>query len=159
MKFKIGILGIIIIILDQFSKYFIQTNTLWQNHIEIIPNFFYITYAKNTGMGFSLLSGHTILLAIVSMIVILVIFYYYVKCDKKDVLSLVTYSLLIAGAIGNLIDRIVNNYVVDFFYFKLINFPIFNVADIYVTVAASLFIFLCLFIYKEEDFEAIFPKK
>ena len=77
MKFKIGILGIIIIILDQFSKYFIQTNTLWQNHIKIIPNFFYITYAKNTGMGFSLLSGHTILLAIVSMIVILVIFYYY----------------------------------------------------------------------------------
>ena len=67
--------------------------------------------------------------------------------------------LFVSGAIGNLIDRIVNNYVVDFFYFKLINFPIFNVADIYVTVAAFLFIFLCLFIYKEEDFEAIFPKK
>ncbi|MCI7222233.1 MAG: signal peptidase II [Firmicutes bacterium] len=149
MKFKIGILGIIIIILDQFSKYFIQTNTLWQNHIEIIPNFFYITYAKNTGMGFSLLSGHTILLAIVSMIVILVIFYYYVKCDKKDVLSLVTYSLLIAGAIGNLIDRLYLGYVRDFldFYIFGYDFPIFNIADCAVTIGAIL---LVLVFIKEE---------
>ena len=65
----------------------------------------------------------------------------------------------VAGAIGNLIDRIVNNYVVDFFYFKLINFPIFNVADIYVTVAAFAFIILGIFYYKEEDFEMIFKKK
>ena len=58
-----------------------------------------------------------------------------------------------AGAIGNFIDRIINQYVVDFFYFKLINFPIFNVADIYVTVAAVFMLFLGLFYYKEEDFE------
>lgn len=64
-----------------------------------------------------------------------------------------------AGAIGNLIDRMVNNYVVDFCYFKLINFPIFNVADIYVTVAAFFFIILGLFYYKEEDYELIFPDK
>ena len=154
MKFKIGILGIIIIILDQFSKYFIQTNTLWQNHIEIIPNFFYITYAKNTGMGFSLLSGHTILLAIVSMIVILVIFYSLYnfekfQYDKKEVLSLVTYSLLIAGAIGNLIDRLYLGYVRDFldFYIFGYDFPIFNIADCAVTIGAIL---LVLVFIKEE---------
>ena len=56
-------------------------------------------------------------------------------------------------------SRIVNNYVVDFFYFSLINFPIFNVADIYVTVAAFMFIILGLFYYKEEDFSLIFPDK
>ena len=67
--------------------------------------------------------------------------------------------LFVAGAIGNLIDRICQNYVVDFFYFKLIDFPIFNVADIYVTVAAIMFIVLCLFYYKEEDFEFLFPDK
>ena len=67
--------------------------------------------------------------------------------------------LFISGAIGNLIDRCVNNYVIDFFYFKLIDFPIFNVADIYVTVAAGLFIILGLFYYKEEDFELLFPSK
>ena len=65
----------------------------------------------------------------------------------------------LTGAIGNLIDRICQNYVVDFFYFKLIDFPIFNVADIYVTVAAIMFIVLCLFYYKEEDFELLFPDK
>ena len=105
MKFKIGILGIIIIILDQFSKYFIQTNTLWQNHI--------------------------------------------VKCDKKDVLSLVTYSLLIAGAIGNLIDRLYLGYVRDFldFYIFGYDFPIFNIADCAVTIGAIL---LVLVFIKEE---------
>ena len=65
--------------------------------------------------------------------------------------------LIGAGAVGNFIDRIRQGYVVDFFYFSLINFPIFNVADIYVTAAAFLLIFLCLFYYKEEDFEQIFP--
>ena len=62
-----------------------------------------------------------------------------------------------AGAIGNFIDRIVQQYVIDFFYFKLINFPIFNVADIYVTCAAFVMLFLGIFYYKDEDFEIIFP--
>ena len=64
-----------------------------------------------------------------------------------------------AGAIGNLIDRIVHNYVIDFLYFSLIDFPIFNVADIYVTVASFALIFSVFFVYTEEDFEAVFPKK
>ena len=64
-----------------------------------------------------------------------------------------------AGAIGNLIDRLMYQYVVDFFYFKLINFPIFNVADIYVTLSAALLIISVLFLYKEQDFESVFPPK
>lgn len=67
--------------------------------------------------------------------------------------------LFISGAIGNFIDRITNQYVIDFLYFKLINFPIFNVADIYVTVAAFAMIFFVLFYYKEDDFDEIFPSK
>ena len=65
----------------------------------------------------------------------------------------------IAGAIGNFIDRVTNQYVIDFLYFKLINFPIFNVADIYVTCAAFAMFILGIFYYKEEDFEIIFPSK
>ena len=64
-----------------------------------------------------------------------------------------------AGAVGNMIDRIFRGYVVDFFYFKLIDFPVFNVADIYVTTAAVILIVLIVFLYKEEDFDRIFPKK
>ena len=64
-----------------------------------------------------------------------------------------------AGAIGNFIDRITQQYVVDFLYFKLIDFPIFNVADIYVTCAAFAMILLGFFYYKDEDVERIFPSK
>ena len=85
--------------------------------------------------------------------------YYKIPWNKHFVWLKVILVLFVAGAIGNLIDRIFLNYVVDFFYFKLINFPIFNVADIYVTVAAILFIIFCLFYYKEEDFELLFPAK
>ena len=66
--------------------------------------------------------------------------------------------LIVGGAFGNCIDRIRLNYVVDFFYFKLIDFPIFNVADIYVTVAAFLLVILILVYYKEEDLERIFHR-
>ena len=66
---------------------------------------------------------------------------------------------MIAGAIGNLIDRVMQQYVVDFLYFKLINFPIFNVADIYVTCAAIALLILGLIYYKDEDIERIFPSK
>ena len=66
---------------------------------------------------------------------------------------------MIAGAIGNLIDRVMQQYVVDFLYFKLINFPIFNVADIYVTCAAIALLILGFIYYKDEDIERIFPSK
>ena len=64
--------------------------------------------------------------------------------------------LFFAGALGNFIDRVFRNYVVDFFYFKLIDFPVFNVADIYVTVGTFILAFLLLFYYKEEDLDRIF---
>lgn len=67
--------------------------------------------------------------------------------------------LVMSGAIGNFIDRLRLNYVVDFLYFKLINFPVFNVADIYVTVAAFSFFLLLFFYYKEEDLEQIFHNR
>ena len=63
--------------------------------------------------------------------------------------------LIGAGAVGNFIDRMSNGYVVDFFYFKLINFPVFNVADIYVTLSAVFLVILLLFKYKEEDLNVL----
>ena len=67
--------------------------------------------------------------------------------------------MLFAGGIGNFIDRIRLNYVIDFLYFSLIDFPIFNVEDIYVTLAAFAMILLGLFYYKDEDYDEIFPPK
>ena len=66
---------------------------------------------------------------------------------------------IFAGAAGNLIDRVIHHYVIDFFYFRLINFPIFNVADIYVTIAAFALIIVIFFVYSEKDFSSVFPSK
>ncbi len=83
--------------------------------------------------------------------------------EKKFVVLDYIIIFLIAGAIGNYIDRMGNNYVVDFLYFSLINFPVFNVADIYVTISVILLLILVLFYYKDEDLEEIkkglLPKK
>ena len=67
--------------------------------------------------------------------------------------------MITAGALGNMIDRVAKGYVVDFFYFKLINFPIFNVADIYVTTATALLLIVMCFYYKDEDFDVFRLRK
>ena len=67
--------------------------------------------------------------------------------------------LIVSGAAGNLIDRVVQGYVVDFLYFKLIDFPIFNVADCYVTVATAILLFLLMFYYSDEELEALSPRR
>ena len=72
---------------------------------------------------------------------------------------IVVVDVLVAGAIGNFIDRLVNKYVIDFIYFSLIDFPIFNVADIYVTLSVIALFILIFFYYKEEDFKFITKKK
>ena len=149
MKIKVGILSAIIIIIDQITKYVIQTNTSLHGSIEIIENFFYITYAKNTGMGWSMLSGHTSFLALASFIVVLGLCYLFYKAKKENTIEILCYGLLISGAIGNLIDRVWLNYVRDFldFYIFGYDFPIFNVADMAVTFGAILLIYIFI---KEE---------
>ena len=93
------------------------------------------------------------------MLIVFSAFYLRVPNEKRFVFLDLILIFFIAGAIGNFIDRITQQYVVDFFYFKLIDFPIFNVADIYVTCAAVVMIILGLFYYKDEDIERIWPSK
>ena len=91
------------------------------------------------------------------MLVLLAIVYQRIPLNRRFLpLNIIAVGIF-AGAAGNLIDRVIHHYVIDFFYFKLINFPIFNVADIYVVVACILFILLMLFYYKEEELGQIFP--
>ena len=85
-------------------------------------------------------------------------FYLKVPMERKFLPLRLCAIAVIAGAYGNFIDRVRLNYVVDFFYFKLIDFPIFNVADIYVTVSAAVLAILILLYYKEEDLERIFHR-
>ena len=93
------------------------------------------------------------------VLVLLAIVYQRIPLNRRFLpLNIISVGIF-AGAAGNLIDRVIHHYVIDFFYFSLINFPIFNVADIYETLSAVALIIVVLFYYKEEDFSLIFTGK
>lgn len=174
---------VMLVILDQLTKFQAVVKLKNGSPFVIIDGVFELRYLENQSAAFgfdvvsffqkifkikyftenpeAFLTAKMVIFAIVTIavVILLMIFYSHIPQTKRFLGINLILIFFVAGAIGNLIDRIVNNYVVDFFYFKLINFPIFNVADIYVTVAAFAFIILGIFYYKEEDFEMIFKKK
>jgi signal peptidase II len=139
------ILILAVIILDQVSKFFIQTNMNLNSSIPLIDGFFSITYIHNTGAAFSVLQGKTIFLISIQMLVILIIFVYVIY--KRSLLHWTlkaSLALIVGGGIGNLIDRICNGYVVDFIHFHF--WPIFNIADISVCIGCGLLIMYVFFV-------------
>jgi len=108
-----------------------------------------------------MLQNQKVLFVVIAAIMMVVITYMLIRLPRnKHYVPLEILLVLIAsGAVGNLIDRVSLNYVVDFFYFKLINFPIFNVADIYVSVSCVLLAVLLIFFYKENDFDFLSKNK
>lgn len=161
---KRGVIGAVIsaclIALDQFTKQLAVTYLKNQPNIVLWEGVFELEYLENRGAAFGIMQGQRLFFVIFTSIAMIMIAWFYLKRipnDKKYRYLDIICILLFAGGIGNFIDRIRLNYVVDFFYFSLINFPIFNVADIYVTVAAFAMILLGMFYYKEEDFDLIFP--
>lgn len=157
MKKHIRILSLIIILIaiDQITKILAFSNLRGSLGISLIPGVFELQYLENRGAAFGILQDHQILFLVITIIAAIILTYIYGKLpeDKKYIPLRISYVLLMAGAFGNMIDRMIRGYVVDFFYFKWIDFPIFNVADIYVTVTMILLIILILFYYKEEDLE------
>ena len=159
-----GVIGLIIsvglIIIDQLTKSLAVTHLKGQDPLVIWKGVFELRYLENRGAAFGILQNQRMFFLILTSCIMIVIAYIYIKKiphERRFLWFDIIAILFFAGAIGNFIDRLVQNYVVDFFYFCLIDFPIFNVADIYVTVAAVLLIVLGLFYYKEEDFERILP--
>ena len=166
---KIWLFTAFLVILDQLSKYLATICLKGKNDFEIIKDVFCLHYLDggNTGAAWGMLSGKRVLFIIFTLIAVAFIcifirnvihLYITTKNNVFRVLN-VFLVLLMAGAIGNLIDRVVQGYVVDFIYFKLINFPIFNVADCYVTISCVGIIFICLFKVKEDEFNKILSIK
>jgi signal peptidase II len=122
--------------------------------ISLIKNVFSLHYLENQGAAFGILKNQQMLFVIMTVLILGGVIYGVSKLPKaKKYLPLQVAALLVcAGAVGNLIDRLRYGYVIDFFYFELIDFPVFNVADCYVTLAAALLAYLVLWYYKEEDF-------
>ena len=123
---------------DQITKYFALARLKGKEPYIIIKNVFHLEYLENRGAAFGLFQNQRIFFfCSVAVICAAVIWFYArVPMEKRYVPLRACAVLITAGALGNFIDRVRLNYVVDFFYFKLIDFPIFNVADIFVTAAA-----------------------
>ncbi len=149
---------LLLIALDQVAKYLIDHNMTLYDSIPVIPDVFEIHYIRNAGAAWGMFQNQQILFSICTIIVLALGFAIYMRClymncyrDLRIILI-----LILSGAIGNFIDRIRFQYVIDFLYFKLIDFPVFNIADCYVTFGFFALLFLIIFKYKEEDFEIIF---
>ena len=151
-KIVIAVVSILMLVgIDQWTKSLAVAKL--QTSVELIKGVFEFTYVENRGAAFGILQNHQMMFAAFTVIVVILIFAFYLKIPQgKKYLPLnISLVVLMAGAIGNFIDRTYLGYVVDFLYFKLINFPVFNVADIYVTCSAFLLVILVMFVYKEED--------
>lgn len=134
------IISIILLCIDQISKLLIVNLLTKTDSITIIKNFFYLTYINNDGAAFSILVGKRIFLILIAVLVIVMLIRYIKKNNIQNKLELVSISLIIGGSLGNLMDRVVRGYVIDFLDFKIFNynFPIFNLADTFIVIGVIL---------------------
>lgn len=154
----LDIVGIIVLVLvDQYTKNLAVIHLKDQPAFNIISGVLELNYLENKGAAFGMLQNQKAFFIFVAFVILGVIGYvlYKMPDEKKYRVLHVLLSLIAAGAIGNMIDRMRLDYVVDFIYFVLINFPIFNVADIYVSVSTAALVILLLFVYKESDLSFI----
>lgn len=147
--------------LDQFTKYLVTLHLKGQPALVLIDGVLELQYFENTGIAFSLFQNRKSFILITGFLVLAVILFFLFRIprQKKFRIVHVLMSVLIAGALGNIVDRIRFDYVVDFISFVLIHYPIFNVADCYIVVSAIVLFLLFMFYYKEEDLEFLSFKK
>ena len=157
------LLFIVLVALDQGTKYLAVLHLKDHAPVPIIDGVFELHYLENRGAAFGMLQNQKVFFIFIAVVILAAICYVLFRMpDKKRYRSMNFFCVLIAsGAVGNMIDRFRCDYVVDFLYFVLVRFPIFNVADIYVTCATILLAIFLLFVYKDEElrFLSVRPKK
>lgn len=156
-----GLWVLALILFDQYTKS-LATKFLKDNSAMVIwDKVFQLEYLENRGSAFGLFENKRIFLLIVGILFMGIIIALLIKVptNKRFIALHVLLGCLIAGGMGNMIDRFVQGYVVDFFYFILIHFPIFNVADVYIVVSVILIGFMFAFVYQEEELTFLMGKK
>lgn len=149
----VAILTVILIGFDQWTKMLAVAFLKGKDPFVIWNGVFELHYLENRGAAFGMMQGQRTFFLIMGIVVFIAVIYLFSHMSKENrfwPIRLIAVFIL-AGAWGNMLDRMRLFYVVDFFYFKLIDFPIFNVADIYVSVGTAVLIILILFYYKEEE--------
>lgn len=166
MKKRIPLALIAVILLtglDQLVKYLVNKNFEVGESRKLIDGIFQLSYIQNRGAAWGSFSGKVVFLLVITFAILIAAIYVYIKLagisGRKYTPIRIPMVFLISGAIGNMIDRIFRGYVVDMFDFCLINFPVFNVADIYVTCSFIVIVILILFVYKDEDLSVILRGK
>ena len=139
------IIGVLLILLDQITKY-LYVNVFGAKDIIFIKNIINFTYVENRGAAWGLFADNQIWLYVFSGILVAVMIFAYIHYNKKmNLLMKYSFAITIAGAIGNMIDRLAFGYVRDMIQFAFITFPVFNVADSSITIGGILLVFDCLF--------------
>ena len=152
----------ILTFLDQGSKYFVLTRLKNTPDIILIPGVLQLHYLENRGMAFGLFEGKIPVFVILCVLFFCVFFYVYARIPRTGYYLPLTITslIMVSGALGNFIDRVFRKYVVDFIYFSLIDFPVFNMADIYVVCSGIMLVILVCFKYKhDEDYHFLRLKK
>ena len=129
----------IIVTLDQISKYFITLNYDYFLNKNIF--IFSINFARNYGAAFNIFEGNRLFLSLISIVSSLILIYFIFFKGRLNLLDRYGLSLILAGSLGNGIDRIIKGYVIDFINLKLFDFPIFNIADISINIGCIILIF------------------
>lgn len=144
--------GIILItLIDQLVKSVVAERLVQIGTVPLIENVFHLTYCENTGAGFGVFADRTWLLSIVTFLIVLAAIVYVVVKKPKSSLLNIALTFMVGGAIGNLIDRLRLGYVIDFLDFCYINFPVFNIADCFVTIGAVVFAVYVLFFSDKKE--------
>lgn len=152
---KAILLFVVLVAFDLFTKS-LAVNALQDGRrIPLISGVLEFYYIQNRGAAFGMFQSGTFILSLISLaaLIVLVVIYLMIPDGKKYLPLRLVLIFISAGAAGNLYDRITLKYVRDFIYFSLIDFPVFNVADIYVTCSVFILAFLIFFYYKEEDLQ------
>ncbi|MEJ8733282.1 signal peptidase II [Mediterraneibacter sp. ICN-202921] len=142
-----------LLFLDQYTKQLAVTHLKNKEPFTLIDGVFQLHYLENRGAAFGIFQDKQLLFVAGAVCIVLVVSFMYVRLPHRQryIPLRICFVFLCAGAVGNMIDRIHLNYVIDFLYFEWIDFPIFNVADCYVVAAGFLFVILILFFYKDEE--------
>ena len=139
---KVYIIALISLIIDQIVKILVSNYLILGQTTKIINNFFYLTYVQNTGAAFSILIGYRYILIIITIIFLYYLYKYTKKQTNPNKLAILSHGLLLGGIIGNLIDRIIYGYVIDYLDFMIFNynFPIFNLADTFIVIGCIILV-------------------
>ncbi len=153
------ILFVALVLLDQWTKGMAVASLKGQEAFPIWEGVLELRYFENTGAAWGMLKGKQVFFYVLTIVFFVAVIYEIHRLYKEARFLPFVYTLIlmVAGAAGNFIDRVYQQYVVDFIYVKIIDFPIFNVADCYITVSVILMLLLMFFYYTDEEFDKILP--